>query len=331
MTSFKTVLFLWGLIALFHVSAEATAKSSGAGRGVDNLVIIVMNGVRYKDSFGDSKNLYFDNISNKLKPLGTSCTKFTNKELTLPIPAQASLLTGVWHIFKNPFSKSIRPAFPTLFEYWNHARNDTAHNAYFASSKPAYGILSYSTHAEYGSVYAPVFEDEKNQKVNANAIYEKALPYITEHKPSFVYLSLTGGGGTESPEKELTADCPLEGQVDACGGAEGLNAYYESIILMDQIVYDVWDRMRQIDFYRDNTIFIVLSSHGRHTNEYYGYGCRCKGCRTLFFLAIGPGIRKNVVSRKKRTLIDVCRTVGTMFNIPTPHAKGNVMKELFER
>jgi len=324
----KTVLFFLSLLTLLHVSVVAAAGSSKSSAG--NLVIIVMNGVRYKDSFGDSKNLYFDNISNRLKPLGTSCTKFTNKELTLPVPAQASLLTGVWHIFRNPFSKSIRPAFPTLFEYWNHARKDTAHSAYFASSRPEYGILSYSSNTEFGSVYAPVFDDEKDEKVNENAIYEKALPYILEHKPSLVYLSLTGGGGTNSPEKELTADCPLEGQVDACGGAEGLNAYYESIILMDQIVYDVWDRLQHTDFYRDKTVFIVLSSHGRHTNEYYGYGDRCKGCKTLFFLAIGPGIRKNVVSTKGRTLIDVCRTVGTMFGIPMPYAKGNVMKELFE-
>jgi hypothetical protein len=74
----------------------------------------------------------------------------------------------------------------------------------------------------------------------------------------------------------------------------------------------------------------VLSSHGRHTNEYYGYGDKCNGCTTLFFLAIGPGIKKDYVSAKGRTLIDVCKTVGALFNIPTQYAKGEVMKELFE-
>ena len=38
----------------------------------------------------------------------------------------------------------------------------------------------------------------------------------------------------------------------------------------------------------------------------------------------------NNVSKKKRTLIDICRTIGYHFNIPTPYAKGKIMKELFE-
>ena len=29
-------------------------------------------------------------------------------------------------------------------------------------------------------------------------------------------------------------------------------------------------------------------------------------------------------------VIDICKTVGALFDIPTPYAKGNVMKELFE-
>jgi hypothetical protein len=310
--------------------SNAGDQSIPAKSQVRNLFIIVMNGVRYDDAFGEKNHLYIDNIWNKLRPLGTICTKFENRELTLPIPAQMSLLTGVWHVFKNPFSETIRPGFPTLFEYWNSARKDSGNSCYFASSMPKFEILTSSDHAEFGAKYAPVFEANKEEKVNENAIYEKALPHIMEKHPSFVYLSLNGGGGTETPEKELLAQCPLTGQKDACGGAAGLNAYYESIILMDQITWDLWDRIQKVDVYKDKTVFLVLSSHGRHTDDYYGYGDKCRGCTQLFLLAIGPGIRKNFVSNKERTLIDICRTVGTIFNMPTPYAKGEVMKELLE-
>jgi hypothetical protein len=324
----KTIAaILFTIITGSSVCAESTpaAKSKAS-----NLFIIVMNGVRYKDTYGDKNHLYFDNIWNKLKHLGTICTKFENRELTLPIPAQTSLLTGVWHVYKDPFTEKIRPAFPTLFEYWKSNRTDSVNSVYFASCRPSFRILSFSDYAGFGSKYAPVFDDNKDEKINENAIYEKALPYIMEKHPSMVYLSLVGGGGTHSPKDELSAACPNVGQVDACGGAEGLNAYYESIILMDQIVYDLWDRIQQDSIYKDNTIFLVLSSHGRHTNEYYGYGDKCKGCTELFFLAIGPGIKKDFVSTKGRSLIDVCRTVGTAFNIPVQYAKGEIMKELFE-
>jgi hypothetical protein len=330
MTHSKIIL---PLIATFLVTAlPSTAGDQPVPQKSQprNLFIIVMNGVRYNDAFGEKNHLYIDNIWNKLRPLGTICTKFENREITLPIPAQASLLTGVWQVFKNKFSESIHPTCPTLFEYWNSATKGPGNSCYFASSRRMFKILACSDHAEYGTRYAPVFEADTEENVGQNSIYEKALPYVMEKHPSFVYLSLSGGGVTLTPEKELSAECPLKRQIDVCGGAAGLNAYYESIILMDQITYDLWDRIQKVDVYKDKTIFLVLSDYGRHTEDYYGYGDKCRGCTQLFLLVIGPGIKKNYVSNKDRTLIDVCKTVGALCNIPTPYAKGDVMKELLE-
>jgi hypothetical protein len=330
MTHSRIILPLIATFLLMAIPSKAGDQSVAQKSQARNLFIIVMNGVRYNDAFGDKNHLYIDNIWNKLRPLGTICTKFENRELTLPIPAQMSLLTGVWHVFKNPFSETIRPTFPTLFEYWNSARKDSGNFCYFASSRPNFEILTSSNYTGFGAKYAPVFEADKEEKVNENAIYEKALPHIMEKHPSFVYISLGAGGGTETPEKELNAICPSKGQVDACGGAAGLNAYYESIILMDQIAFDLWDRIQKVDVYKDKTVLLVLSSHGRHTDDYHVYGDKCRGCTQLYLLAIGPGIKKNFVSDKVRTLIDICKTAGALLNIPSPYAKGDVMKELFE-
>ena len=255
----RTLDLLLLMFSLAFTSASAKEPTSIQKSQVKNLFIIVMNGVRYDDAFGEKNHLYIDNIWNKLRPLGTICTKFENRELTFPIPSQMSLLTGVWHVFKNPLSENIRPAFPTLFEYWNSARKDSVNSCYFGSNKAKYEILSYSDHKDYGKTYAPVFDTSKQDETNENAIYEKALPRIMEKHPSFVYLSLgSGGGGTEA---ELGVhECKLPGQKDACGGAELLNSYYESIILMDNIVYDLWDRIQKVETYKDKTVFLVLSA-----------------------------------------------------------------------
>jgi hypothetical protein len=301
------------------------------------LFIIVANGVRYDDALGNKNHLYTDNIWNKLRPSGTICTRFYNRELTYPIPAQMSLLTGVWHVFENPLTENIRPAFPTLFEYWKKKKNGDS--CYFASSKKKLEILTCSDRKEYGKTYAPVFETnasmsvdtmykEGETEVTENAIYEKAVAYILEHHPSFVYLNLGSGRGDEYAK--YPHECRLPNQKDSCGGADLLNAYYESIILLDGIVFDLWDRIQHDDIYKEKSIFIVLSDHGRHTNDFHGFGDKCRGCQQLNFLAIGPGIKKDFVSKKQRTLIDICRTVGTIFDIPTPYAKGQIMKELLE-
>ena len=305
--------------------AEDKKKKSQAS----NLVIVVINGVRYNDAFGEKNHLYIDNIWNKLRPLGTICTKLENTELTFPIPSQMSLLTGVWHVLENPVSVKNRPAFPTLFEYWNSAHNKPGNSCYFASNDAAFKIVSCSNHARYGTTYAPVFEIDKESDEN-NAVYEKVMPYIQEKHPSFVYLSLgTGIGGKGRIADIIGHPVCKPDQKDAC--APGLlNEYYESIIFMDAIVYDLWDQIQREKVYKDKTVFLVLSVHGRHTNDFHGFGDKCQGCRQLFMLAIGPGIKKGFVSKKKRTLIDICRTVGTIFDIPTPYTKGSIMKELFE-
>ena len=117
MTYLKRAFLILSLPLALAVGKDASTKTP-----INNLFIIVMNGVRYDDSFGEKNHLYFDNIWNKLRPLGTICTRFYNRELTFPIPSQMSLLTGVWHVFENPLSESIRPAYPTLFEYWKIGR-----------------------------------------------------------------------------------------------------------------------------------------------------------------------------------------------------------------
>jgi hypothetical protein len=316
-------------VILLAVTTMYVGPSIAEKPQAENLFIIVINGVRYDDAFGDKNHLYIDNIWNKLRPLGTICTRFDNPELTFPIPSQMSLLTGVWHVLENPLSTNIRPVYPTLFEYWNSAHKEPGNSSYFASNDAAFGIVSCSNQAGYGATYAPVFEIDTVSDKN-NAVYEKVMPYILEKHPSFVYLSLgTGIGGKGKIGNGLGHDECKPVQKDACA-PDMLNTYYESIIFMDAIVYDLWDRIQQEKVYKDKTVFLVLSVHGRHTNEFHGFGDKCRGCRQLFMLAIGPGIQKGFVSKKDRTLIDICRTVGTIFDIPTPNAKGSIMKELFE-
>jgi len=300
------------------------------------LFIIIANGIRYNDAFGNKHHLYTDNIWTKLRPLGTICTKFYNTKLTYPIPAQASLLTGVWHMWQNPLSDTIHPAFPTIFEYWN--KNKSGNSCYFAASKKQLEIISHSDYQGYGKSFAPVFGTDLDSDVDTgtvkdamdvmgNAMYKKAISYIFKHHPSLVYLNL------DSDENDKNAPShALVCRVDGCEEEEAdqINTYYEFIILIDAIVYDFWTRIQSDETYKNRSVFIFLSAHGRHTNDFRGFGCNCQGCRQLNFLIIGPGVKKNYISKKKRTLIDICRTVGVIFNIPTPFSKGKVMKEIVE-
>jgi hypothetical protein len=319
------------------LSASVKGPSTGQKAKAGNLFIIVANGVRYDDAFGKKNHLYTETIWTKLRPLGTICTKFFNPDVTYPVPAQANLLAGAWHVFENPRRDTIHPVFPTMFEYWK--KKEPGDNCYFASNKKSLGVTTCSNNKEYGRIYAPVVDTntaggtdtssrEATTDVMGNAIYKKAVSYIFQHHPSFVYVNLDSGSGDEAHLYDH--ECRVKDKKDDCSGAEKLNAYYESIILTDAIVYDLWGRLQRDEIYKDKSIFVFLSAHGRHTDDFHGFGDNCRGCQQLNFLIIGPGIKKDFISKTKRTLIDICPTVGTLCAIPTPYAKGKIMKEILE-
>jgi hypothetical protein len=333
--SFLALLsFLLLPFSLAFTSETAGNPSADQECKAKNLFIIVANGVRYDDALGHKMHLYIENIWTRLRPLGTIFTNFYNTGLTYPLPAQATLLTGVWHTTKNPLDVTTRPAFPTFFEYWK--KKDSINTCYFAVNKKQFVILAHSDHREYGSTYAPLFDTATANSLDTslkntgmtpmeNAIYTTATSYIFKHHPSFVYLNLDSGSANEAHLNEH------ECRVDGCEEGGALNTYYESIILTDTIVYDLWDRIQRDKVYKDKSIFIFISTHGRHTSDFHGFGDNCRGCQRLNVLIIGPGVKKNFISKKKRTLIDICPTVGTLCDIPTPYVKGKVMNEVFEQ
>jgi hypothetical protein len=337
MKAFFPSLFI---LSISFASAPATTDKWPSGNWkakAKNLFIIVADGMLYDDVLGNKSHLYTENIWTKLRPLGTICANFRNTGHTYPLPAQASLLTGTWQVPKNPLCDTLRPAFPTLFEYW---RKNERSVCYFAVNKKQFGILTRSDSPEYGTVFAPVFDTATSgdadsvlrdgaTEIKGNAIYKKAVSYIFHNHPSFVYLNLDSGKANEA--ELYTHECKLANKAGGCEGeANLLNRYYESIILTDAIVFDLWDRIQRDEIYRGKSIFIFLSAHGRHTDDFHGFGDKCKGCQQLNFLIIGPGVKKDFISKKKRTLIDICPTVGALFDIPTPYAKGKLIGEILD-
>jgi len=290
-----------------------------------NLFIIILNSVRYSDAFGDKRHLYIENIWEKIRPCGTLCENVYNNSVTLPLPAQSVLLTGV------PSGKAgnlPELSSPTLFEYYRKQTGTSKNKVLFAVGDSSYAALACSNNADYGKAYAPDILANDTGETDQNAVYRKTAAYIKEHHPSLVVLSLTTGTFINHHVTDKECQALSRGLKDACGTAEFMNMYYEGIILNDRIVLDLWEKTQTDEFYKDNTVFLVVSSQGRHTNDYSSYGDNCEGCTRLMFLIAGPGVRKNHISGRKRYLTDVLPTVGKLLGIKTEHAAGNIINEV---
>jgi hypothetical protein len=120
-SSFLLSLFML-LYPLTLTLPTANEPSADQKFKAGNLFIIVANGLRYDDALGNKNHLYTENIWNTLRPAGTICSHFYNTKLTYPVPALASLLTGVWQVNKTPLCDTMRPT----GRWWTVTEYDTS-------------------------------------------------------------------------------------------------------------------------------------------------------------------------------------------------------------
>jgi hypothetical protein len=128
------------------------------------------------------------------------------------------------------------------------------------------------------------------------------------------YRDWRAGSGTTSHDSFLT-DCAIAcmkrfsphvmsvdyGEID-CAHYGAWSRYVEAIRRTDTLVWRVWQSVQSLSDYRDRTLMLVLPDHGRqldrpgsagfihHSDFYTGEGAD-EGCRRVWMLAMGPGVR----------------------------------------
>jgi hypothetical protein len=91
------------------------------------------------------------------------------------------------------------------------------------------------------------------------------------------------------------------GEID-CAHYGSWSRYVEAIRRTDELTWRLWRATEKLDAYRGRTLMLVLPDHGRqldgdggwgfvhHSNFYTGEGAD-EGCRRVWMLALGPGVR----------------------------------------
>ncbi|MCK5406995.1 MAG: hypothetical protein KAJ37_06060, partial [Candidatus Krumholzibacteria bacterium] len=113
------------------------------------VVVFVIDGPRYTETFGDPSHTHIPHIWNDLRPQGTILTDFRNLGHTKTNPGHTSIITGTWQQIANDGSE--RPDQPTLFEYYRKTLSAPQSETYVISGKSKLNVCSYSTHADYGA------------------------------------------------------------------------------------------------------------------------------------------------------------------------------------
>jgi len=272
------------------------------------VVILVIDGPRWTEIFGDPTHAHIPRMWNELVTSGTLFTNFRNEGWTITVSGHSSILTGTWQYLDNAGLE--RPTKPTLFEYYRAASGAPVSDGYVISGKPKLDVLTYSTDPTYGAPYG-------------------ATSVVGLPTDQAVYSTLISTLQTEQPHVVI-ACFP---QVDLSGHSGVWADYLAAIEGADSLVTNAWNYLQSDPFYAGQTYVFISADHGRHDDAHGGFsahGDTCEGCRHVFCLALGPGIRQGYTVSNVFYQPDIGATAADILGIPAPDMAGKTMQDMFE-
>lgn len=280
----------------------------------ENVIILVIDGPRYSETWGDPQHAYIPETSKRLAGLGSVNTDFYNLGSTYTCAGHAAITTGVYEHLNN--SGLELPSYPSIFQ---HFSAQTGRESYLIASKDKLEILSDTHHPAWRGKFRPQTDcgvAGKNTGYRADSTtYTKTFEILSEEHPSLVLINI------KDP--------------DYFAHRRDWDGYLRSIRNSDAFLGNLWDFIQEDPIYGDKTTLFVTNDHGRHSNGisdgFKSHGDGCMDCRHINFLALGPDFKAGQILNTKRSQIDIPATVAELLQFTTFFGEGEIMTELFEQ
>jgi hypothetical protein len=275
----------------------------------NRVVLLVIDGLRYTESFGDPTAAHIPRMAGQLRTEGALFTDFRNEGQTKTNPGHASIVTGTWQDIANDGSE--RPDKPTIFEYFRSHYAAPASAAWMIAGKPKLAMCSYSTDPDYGAAFGAT---ENAGDWSDAVVVDSVFAVLRRVHPVLVVANLP--------------------DVDDVGHEDDREGYLEAIETADSLALEVWRALQADTFYAGRTYLFITSDHGRHDDAHGGFenhGCSCEGCEHVVLLLLGPDVAPGQTVSETYTLRDLCSTVGEVLGCPVPESEGTAIEEAFAR
>jgi hypothetical protein len=267
-----------------------------------HVVIVVIDGARYSETFGDSTHALIPYLWNELGPQGVIYTRYYNDGKTQTNPGHASVLCGTYQYISNDGSEYSHS--PSIFEYFRKQKNLPVTDCWVALGKDKLNVLANSNHPDYGALYG----------ASVRASTSPADDHMTMENVKNVLLN---------NRSRITIANFASTDVDAHAGS--WEKYTASIKRADSLVAVLWRFVQDDPGLKNRTTLIVTNDHGRHTGDFTNHGDGCDGCRHIMLMVLGPDTPDGVIDSTLYGQVDIAPTVGTMMRFTTPLAAGKVI------
>lgn len=314
----RKLLFL-SACAAFMLSLTSTAVKKPEFRApgylTRHVIVLVIDGPRYTETFGDTACRYIPHLGKELRREGVLFTNYRNKGVTETNAGHSAMITGVYeHISNNGKELS---KYPSMFQYFLKQTNTDKSEAWVVTSKGKLQILGNTTNKHWKDQYLPFTYCGPNgngaEYSNDAATYSHVLDVIDKYTPTLMLVNLL--------------------EVDVRGHQNEWPEYLQAIRNCDQYAYNLWKHIQQNPEMRDRTTILITNDHGRHPDGhkdgFVSHGDNCDGCRHISLLGIGPDFRKDVVVSEASETRDLSATIAHLLGFEMPTSKGRVLTEMF--
>jgi hypothetical protein len=310
------VLAALPFILMFLSFKERESFTVIKGYETQYVFVLVIDGPRMSETFGDSTHQYIPNLSNVLAPQGVLLKNFRNNGVTHTNPGHTAIATGVYQRLKNNGEEL--PKNPSMFQYFLKEKGLDSTNAWVIASKGKLNVLGNTGDRKWKNVHTPSLYCGVNGAgmgyAGDNDTWKAAQNILTKYHPKLVLINLL--------------------EVDVKGHQNKWEEYLVALKNTDQKALELWNFIQSDSIYKDKTTLFITNDHGRHPDGhkdgFVSHGDNCEGCRSIYLIALGPDFKKNVQLPNAYEQLDISKTIAQMLNFEFPVSKGEVMWDLFK-
>lgn len=314
---------MW-LLGLLACTDPVPTPATAAPVGVDKLVIVVLDGVRVEESFGDGTALdgtatadMMPTVRSQLLPLAARVAPAVQTGATSTTPGHCDLLAGRnvphghFNIKEDGGVGDYIPEWPTMVQAFLEAApdrtalitGDTPHTEGLVSTlyPGAEGVAAWENFAAGGL-------ETEDDAVVVDRLIETLH---SDTPPDFVLANLHA--------------------MDTQAHLEDEDGYLAGVRASDTFVIRIWKALQQDADYADRTLLVITSDHGRHSTGdavWSDHGDLCTGCREIPIVLIGPGAKAGAAVDTPWALVDLAPTLAHILGFSMPFAEGLVMEDL---
>ncbi len=312
----RTAVKISIVILLFIVGAFSCRKELHKPEYItENVIVIVIDGARYSETWGDSSRQNIPRLSGISKS-GVIYTQFYNNGPTYTAAGHTAITTGFYQEIEN--SGKELPLFPSFFQLLNVKDTNNKELTWIVASKDKLEVLKNCQYAGYKDQYEP-FTDcginglgsgYREDSLTLNALTQ----VLSAHHPKLTLVNFR--------------------EPDYSAHSGSWEKYIAGIRNSDEYAYRIWSYIQENPYYRGKTTLFITNDHGRHLDSISGgfasHGDGCAGCRHINLYAFGPDFKKGVITDRKRELIDINATISELLHLDREFGKGEKMFELFK-